>query len=157
MNIELAQRQLDWNDIESLVAGLVSVLEGESFDRLLVVTRGGMIPAALVSQNLDIRDILVAAVMYYTGPDRALPEPLFLQFPEDPLVSGKRILVVDDVWDSGCTAVAVTERLLRAGADPRVAVLHYKPLRSAFPNRRPDYYVEETSDWIIYPWQPRGD
>ncbi len=147
---------LSWQDIESLVARLVSQLPRD-YDHLLVVTRGGMIPAALVSQSMGMRDILVAAVMFYSGPDNRLSEPLFMQFPEDPLVTGKRILVVDDVWDSGSTSVTVAERLSRAGAFPDIAVLHYKPERSYYPERKPDYYVEQTSDWIIYPWEPRSE
>jgi hypoxanthine phosphoribosyltransferase len=39
--------------------------------------------------------------------EETLPEPVFLQFPLDPLLFGKRVLVVDDVWDSGRTAWAV--------------------------------------------------
>jgi uncharacterized protein len=150
------KRYLTWQDIEDLVGRLVEKLPN-NYDHMLVVTRGGMIPAALVSQLLNMHDILVAAVMFYTGPDNPLPEPVFLQFPEDPLVAGKRILVVDDVWDSGCTSVTVAERLSRAGASPEIAVLHYKPERSNYPSHSPDYYVEETSDWIVYPWQPLGD
>ncbi|HZT96393.1 MAG TPA: phosphoribosyltransferase family protein [Chloroflexota bacterium] len=150
------KRHLGWRDVERLVDGLVEQLPVD-YDHLLVVTRGGMIPAALVSQLTGMRDILVAAVMFYTGPDDRLQEPLFMQFPEDPLVAGKRILVIDDVWDSGSTSVTVKDRLARAGARPEVAVLHYKPSRSRYQNQRPDYYVEETSDWIIYPWQPKGD
>lgn len=150
------KRYLSWGDVEVLVDRLVDQLPTE-YDHLLVVTRGGMIPAALVSQIMDMRDILVAAVMFYSGPDRRLSEPLFLQFPPDPLIAGKRILVVDDVWDSGCTSMAVVDRLQRAGADAEVAVLHYKPERSTYPDHRPNYYVEETEDWIVYPWQPKGD
>src|SRR5579872_2494076 len=144
------KRYLSWRDVEALVYQLVEQLP-DDYDHLLVVTRGGMIPAALVSQLIDLRDILVAAVMFYSGPDDRLKEPLFLQFPEDPLITGKRVLVVDDVWDSGGTAVALLERLRRAGADPDLAVLHYKPKRSHFPDHRPDFFVEETDDWIIYP------
>jgi len=150
------KRILSWVDVEALVNRLVAKIPTH-YDHLLVVTRGGMIPAALVSQLIGMRDILVAAVMFYSGPDERLAEPLFLQFPEDPLVAGKRILVLDDVWDSGSTCVAVVDRLKRAGALPEVAVLHYKPRRSHFPAHRPDYYVEETEDWIVYPWQPKGD
>lgn len=151
-----AKRYLSWKDVEDLVDRLVLLLPS-NYDHLLVVTRGGMIPAALVSQLIGMRDIIVAAVMFYSGPDSRLPEPLFLQFPEDPLITGKRILVMDDVWDSGSTSVAVAERLRRAGAQPEVAVLHYKPGRSSFPANQPDYFVEETEDWIIYPWQRLGD
>jgi hypoxanthine phosphoribosyltransferase len=125
----------------------------DGYDHLLVVTRGGMIPAALISQHLEMRDILAAAVLFYAGPDRALSDPQFLQFPSDALVRGKRVLVVDDIWDTGCTAVSVSDRLRCAGASADVAVLHYKPTRSKFPDRHPDFYVEETADWIVYPWE----
>lgn len=156
MTDEDGKRYLSWPDVESLVNRLVEKLPTE-YDHLLVVTRGGMIPAALVSQLTGMRDILVAAVMFYSGPDDRLREPLFLQFPEDPLVAGKSVLVIDDVWDSGGTCVSVVGRLRRAGAHPEVAVLHYKPTRSDYPESHPDYYVEVTEDWIIYPWQPKGD
>jgi hypothetical protein len=33
-----------------------------------------------------------------------------------------------------------------------VAVLHHKPNQSSFPEQRPDYFVEETDAWIVYPW-----
>ena len=44
--------------------------------------------------------------MFYEG-EETLPEPVFLPFPPDPLLFGKRVLLVDDVWDSGRTAWAV--------------------------------------------------
>jgi len=150
------KRFLSWGDVEGLVYRLVEKLPTD-YDHLLVVTRGGMIPAALVSQLIDLRDILVAAVMFYRGPDDRMTEPLFLQFPPDPLIAGKRVLVVDDVWDSGGTAVALMDRLRQGGATAELAVLHYKPKRSNYPEHRPDYFVEETEDWIVYPWQAKGD
>ncbi len=64
------------------------------------------------------------------------------------------MLIVDDVWDSGRTAYAVRERVRRAGGRPKVAVIHYKPERSNFPNDAPDYYAVETDAWVVYPWDP---
>jgi uncharacterized protein len=143
---------LSWEDIEELVARLVTDLPRD-YDLLLVVTRGGMVPACLISEQTDIRNIVAAAVMFYTGVGDTLPEPQFLQFPSDDLLKGKRILVVDDVWDSGRTIVAVKERIDRAGASADMAVLHYKPANSKF-DSRPDYYAETTDEWIVYPWDP---
>lgn len=143
---------LSWEDIEELVARLVADLPRE-YDLLLVVTRGGMVPACLISEQTDIRNIVAAAVMFYTGVGDTLPDPVFLQFPADPLIYGKRILVVDDVWDTGRTIVAVKQRIEAAGGQADLAVLHYKPRNSKF-DARPDYYAEITSDWIVYPWDP---
>ena len=72
----------------------------------------------------------MAAVEYYDDHGRPGPHPTFLQFPADPLLRGKRVLIVDEVWDSGTTIHAVTERVRQAGGDPATAVLHYKPARS---------------------------
>lgn len=126
------------------------------YDNILVITRGGMVPACLISEKTNIRNILVAAVMFYDGEHRQ-SEPIFLQFPGDTQLTGQRILVVDDVWDTGTTVMAVQERLLRAGAKSDIAVLHFKPSKSHFPGKRPDFYAEETEAWIVYPWDPERE
>ena len=143
---------LSWEDIEELVATLVAALPRD-YDLLLVITRGGMVPACLISEQTNIRNIVAAAVMFYTDVDETLPDPVFLQFPGDALLAGKRVLVVDDVWDTGRTIVAVKERIAAAGGRADLAVLHYKPARSLF-DQRPDYFAETTDAWIVYPWDP---
>ena len=149
----MEKRFLSWAQIEDLIDRLVARLPRD-YDALLAIARGGLVPCCLVSEQLDMRNILVAAVMYYTGIGQTLDRPLFLQFPDDILLADKRILVIDDVWDSGKTIMAVKERLQAVGCHHDVATLHYKPGRSRFPER-PDYYAETTEDWIVYPWDPR--
>ena len=146
--------QLTWEDIHECVSCLVGQL-GRDYDSMLVVTRGGLVPACLISEQLDLRNILAAAVMFYTGIDRTLQSPIFLQFPSDPLLAGKKVLVIDDVWDSGKTITAVKQRVLEAQGQPTIAVLHYKPARSQF-TERPDFWARETADWLIYPWDPQS-
>jgi hypoxanthine phosphoribosyltransferase len=145
------KRILGWEDIIDEVDDLVARI-GSDYDAMLVITRGGMVPACLISERLDLRNILVAAVQLYTGIGTTLEDPIFLQFPSDTLLHGKRILVVDDVWDSGRTAMCVRQRVHVAGGIPTVAVLHYKPRASRFPDHQPDFYAELTDDWLVYPW-----
>jgi hypoxanthine phosphoribosyltransferase len=133
-----------------LARRLAEALREEEFDLILGIARGGLIPTALLAQALSVRDILTAAVMFYEG-EETLPEPVFLPFPPDPLLFGKRVLVVDDVWDSGRTAFAVKERVRQAGGVPLVATLHFKPGRNQVQDR-PDFYAEETEAWVVYPW-----
>jgi len=147
------KRQVTWADVERMVGHLLQRLRRD-YDNILVVTRGGMVPACLISERTNIRNILCAAVVLYEGEERALPAPVFVQFPEDHLVAGRRILAIDDVWDSGSTIVAVRERLRKAGARVDVCVLHFKPRNSRFPGDAPDFYAEETDGWIVYPWDP---
>lgn len=145
------KRILGWDDIAREVEQIVTAV-GRDYDAILVITRGGMVPACLISERLNIRNILVASVQLYTGIGSTLDAPVFLQFPSDPLLAGKSILIVDDVWDSGRTAMAVRERVELAGGNSELAVLHYKPRASRFPEHQPDYYAELTDDWIVYPW-----
>ena len=150
----MKKRVLSWAQIEELVDRLVARLPRD-YDALLAVARGGLVPCCLLSEQMDMRNILVAAVMYYTGIGQTMDRPLFLQFPDDILLADKRILVIDDVWDSGKTIMAVKERLHGIGCRHDVATLHYKPAHSRFPER-PDYYAEVTEDWMVYPWEPRA-
>ncbi|MCO5176771.1 MAG: hypothetical protein M9890_07355 [Thermomicrobiales bacterium] len=151
VRVEPLKRILGWDDIERNVDDLAGRLRTD-YDAMLVITRGGMIPACLISERLDIRNIIVAAVQLYTGIGETLERPTFLQFPSDDLLRGKSVLIVDDVWDSGQTAVAVRERVRKAGGRPEVAVLHYKPRASRYPDDTPDHYAEMTDDWVVYPW-----
>jgi hypoxanthine phosphoribosyltransferase len=145
------KQHLTWTQIEDLAIRLADQLD-TSYDVMLVITRGGMVPACIVSERLNLRNILVAAVMFYTGQERTLDKPIFLQFPSDPLLNKRRVLVIDDVWDSGRTIMAVRERVIQSGGYPTTAVLHYKPHHTAYTDIRPDYYVDETDAWIVYPW-----
>jgi len=148
----IAKRHLSWEEIQSLVDLLIRRHLTEQYDVMLVITRGGMVPACLISEKIDLRNILVAAVVYYTGVDRTLDKPIFLQFPSDTLLDGKKVLVVDDVWDSGRTIMAVKERLAIVNCEFKTLVLHYKPGRSRYQHDRPDFYAETSEEWLVYPW-----
>ncbi len=148
---DVEKQYLSWDQIHEMVNELATLGHGE-YDALMAVTRGGLVPAGLLAYHLGIRNILVAAVQFYTGVARRAQQPSFLQFPADPLLGGKRILIVDDIWDSGRTIMAVKERVVAGGGIPITAVLHYKPEASLFGDR-PDYFVETTSAWIVYPWE----
>ncbi|HEY0580832.1 MAG TPA: phosphoribosyltransferase family protein [Chloroflexota bacterium] len=145
------KQHLTWTQIEDLAIRLADRLPLK-YDVMLVITRGGMVPACIVSERLNLRNILVAAVMFYTGQEHTLDKPIFLQFPADPLLNDKRVLIIDDVWDSGRTIMAVRERVIDAGGTPETAVLHYKPNRTRYSDVRPDFFVDETDAWVVYPW-----
>jgi len=143
---------VSWEDLDRLVADLADRLMGMTFDVMLAITRGGMVPAGMLAYRLRLRDILVAAVEYYDDTGQAGPTPTFFQFPADPLLRGKRVLIVDEVWDSGTTIHAVTERVRQAGGDPLTVVLHYKPAHSVVPGH-PDVHAVETDRWVVYPFK----
>jgi hypoxanthine phosphoribosyltransferase len=144
-----------WEELDRLVRVLADQLAGRHYDVMLAITRGGMVPAGMLAYRLRLRDIVVAAVEYYDDAGQPGPHPTFLQFPADPLLRGREVLVVDEVWDSGTTIHAVTERVRQAGGHPTTAVLHYKPAHSVVPGR-PDVHAVETDRWVVYPFKAGG-
>jgi hypoxanthine phosphoribosyltransferase len=140
-----------WEALTELVSKVADQLAGDQ-DVLLAITRGGLVPAGMLAYRLGIRNILVAAVAYYDDEGRPGAMPTFLQFPADPLLRGQRVLIVDEVWDSGTTIHAVTARVRQAGGIPTTAVLHYKPARSRVPGT-PDHHAVTTDRWVVYPFK----
>jgi hypoxanthine phosphoribosyltransferase len=140
-----------WDDLDEMVGTLAGDV-GADYDVVLAITRGALVPAGMLAYRLGLRNILVAAVEYYDDAGRPGPKPTFLQFPADPQLRGQRVLIVDEVWDSGTTIHAVTERVRQAGGLPTTAVLHYKPTHSQVPGA-PDHHVVTTDRWVVYPFK----
>jgi len=151
---------LTWRDIDKLIDHLIPQFEGE-IDAMIMITRGGLVPGGMLAEALKMTTILTAAVDFPAEMEgeserakaglRAWPK--FFQFPEDVLLRGKRVLVVDDVWGSGRTITAVRNRVLGAGGAAQTCVLHFNPYRSLFGTVRPDYFAATTDAFIVYPWE----
>jgi uncharacterized protein len=155
MTTEVIKDVVRWDDLDGMIRKLADELRPGDYDLMLAITRGGLVPAGMLAYRLGIRNILVAAVEFYDDEGRPGPKPTFLQFPADPLLRGQRILIVDEVWDSGTTIHAVTERVRQAGGNPTTVVLHFKPGRSHVPGA-PDHHAETTENWVVYPFKAGG-
>jgi hypoxanthine phosphoribosyltransferase len=144
---------VSWEDLEGLVAGLADRLAVDPKpDVVLAISRGGLVPAGMLGYRLGWRDMLLAAVVAYDDEHGFRGHAEFLQFPLDMQLRGKRVLIVDEVWDSGTTIAAVSERVRAAGGHPVTAVLHYKPSRSRV-EIVPDHFMVETDAWVVYPFK----
>mgnify|MGYP002538762426 CR=1 FL=1 len=108
------KRYLTWQEVEILVGNIVNDLRDDqaAFDEMLVVARGGLVPAGLISKRLDIRNIITASVLFYSN---STDSHAFLQFPEEACISGRKILIVDDVISTGESLHAMEELVKRAG------------------------------------------
>jgi hypoxanthine phosphoribosyltransferase len=148
---ETKKLTVTWDDLERLVAELADQVRGE-YDVMLAITRGALVPAGMLAYRLGIRNIVVAAVAFYDDEGRPADHPSFLQFPSDPLLHDRRVLIVDEVWDTGTTIQAVIDRVRLAGGRPTTAVLHYKPSHSVVP-AVPDHFVAATDSWVVYPFK----
>ncbi len=69
---------------------------------------------------------------------------------------GEKVLIVDDVFDTGKTAEAVTVRLASVKAEARFACVYYKPHKNET-SIRPDYFVNASDDeWLVFPHEIEG-
>lgn len=146
-----SQEFLTWTDVDKVIEHLLLQFD-QSYDALVMITRGGLFPGGILCEAMGIKNVHTAAVVIGNAPKENVAWPTFLQFPIDALVTGKRLLVIDDIWTTGINMVAVRGRLEAAGAMVETAVLHFRPKSNFFPNTGPDYYGAITSRYIVYPW-----
>jgi xanthine phosphoribosyltransferase len=117
------------------------------FEAIVCITRGGLVPAAIVARELDVRLIeTISIVSYRDYKNQSMPE--VVKTIEQRLLdtAGQGLLVVDDLVDTGKTAKVVRELLPKA----HFATVYAKPLG------RPlvDTFITEVSQdtWIYFPW-----
>jgi hypoxanthine phosphoribosyltransferase len=145
---------VSWDDLDDLVARL-ALSVGRDHDLVLAITRGGLVPAGMLGYRLDLRAILVAGVEFYLSNGGTHPAPVVSHFPADEQIAGQRVLVIDEVWETGETMAEVVRRVQAAGAEPVTAVIHYKPGRSRV-GLEPDHYAALADGWVTYPYKAGG-
>jgi len=140
-----------WNKIYAMLLSQAEKIRKSGFKPNIIVgiTRGGWIPARVLSDLLEIPDFATVRVEFYLGVAETRNEPALTQGVSAG-VSGKKALVVDDVADTGKSLQLAKEHLLRQGAtEVRIATLYYKPFSVA----KPDYFEKETRRWVVFPWE----
>lgn len=135
---------LSWEDIHRDARILAAMLaEMPRFKGIVGVARGGLVPAAILSRELDIR--LVETVCVSTYDDRSIREPRILKPLEG---DGAGWLVVDDLVDTGATAQVVRGMLPKAHYATLYAKPKGQPLVDTFVS------VHAQSTWLKFPWDP---
>lgn len=142
---------LAWREFGDACRALTQTVIDSGFvpDLILSITRGGLLPAGAIAYALDNKNLHIINVEFYTGVDERLVEPVFLPpLPATNYLAEQKILIVDDVADTGKTLRLVRDFADRVAAESRVAVLYEKP-RSIIAC---DYVWKHTDRWITFPW-----
>ena len=140
-----------WTTIYRLVHKLVDDIQRSKFnpDIIVGISRGGWIPARIISDLLENRHLANVSVEFYMQLGETKCEPIITQ-PVSVSVRNKKILLVDDVADTGKSLKLVYSHLKRKGASEiKIASVYFKPWSIVIP----DYYNKETQLWIIFPWE----
>ena len=134
-------------DLATMVAD-----SGYEPDIILAIARGGLLAAGALGYALAVKNLYTMNVEFYTGVDERLPVPMILP-PVPDLVELRfaRVLIVDDVADTGHTLKIVEEFFRGRVKEVRSAFLYEKP-RSVV---KCDYAWKKTDLWINFPWSDK--
>src|SRR6188472_2092317 len=123
--------------------------DGYRPDIVLAIARGGLLVAGAVSYALDVKNTFTMNVEFYTGIDERLDMPMLLPPVPDLVDLGEsRVLIADDVADTGATLALVKGFCEGKVSEVRCAVLYEKPRSTV----RCEYVWSRTDRWIDFPW-----
>lgn len=125
--------------------------DGYEPELMIGIIRGGLVPLRILSDEFGDADLTTMRIMFYEDVKKTMTEPKIIQRPAVP-VKGRRVLIVDDVADTGSSLITANNFLKENGvSEVKVATVYHKPW-SKF---RPDYFVKTTEKWIIFPHEKR--
>lgn len=157
MTAKIRCEYISWSRFYSLSRKLSYTVHDSGFkpDIIIAIGRGGYMPARIISDFLHVLNLTSFKIEHYHGTLKK--KKAVIRYPLGQGVAGKRVLLVDDVCDTGDT-FAVAEKHLADRMQPaevRTAVIHYKKTSSYIP----DYYASRIVKWrwIIYPWAAAED
>jgi len=148
---------VSWEEQYRLARVLASKVRSSGYrpDLVIAIGRGGYIPARILCDLLSIfRLTCVRAEHWGTPAEKG--EKAVIRFPLCIAIQGERVLIVDDVTDTGDSMAAVLEHVKGLGpSEVRTAVLQHKEVSGFLP----DYYAEVCPvwQWIVYPWALHED
>jgi hypoxanthine phosphoribosyltransferase len=143
--------QVSWEEAYRLAKVLSFKIKNSGFKPNLVIgiARGGLVPARIVCDFLLQKDLATIKVEHW-GTAATLGKAE-IKFPFSIEIKGKKILIVDDVADTGDTFSLILDYIKeKTPSEVKTAVLHYKTCSTFVP----DYWTEKQDEWkwIIYPW-----
>ena len=140
-----------WDEIYEMLVELGNKIKKSSFepDLIVGVSRGGWIPARIISDLLENPELANIKVEFYQGIAETKLEPVITQ-PISVAIEGKEVLVLDDITDTGKSLHLIKTKLVAEGvADIKIATIYFKPWSIIVP----DYYIHVTKDWVVFPWE----
>lgn len=146
--------ELTWDGFGQATQWLAEAVLADGYrpDMILAIARGGLFTAGAMGYALGVKLLHVVNVEFYTGRDERLSMPVMLPpVPDRSFFEGAKVLICDDVADTGATIELTRDFCQHYVAEVRSAVIYQKPRSSA----QCEYVWRHTSDWIHFPWDVR--
>ncbi len=148
---EVEREVMTWDDLGAGSRELAEIVHDDGYrpEIILAIARGGLLVAGALAYALEVKNTFTMNVEFYTGIDERLEMPMLLP-PVPDLVdfSETRVLIADDVADTGATLALVKRFLEGKVAETRCAVLYEKPRTTV----QCEYVWRRTDRWIDFPW-----
>lgn len=145
------RENLTYEQFGVAVRELAQTIADDGFvpDIVLSIARGGVFVAGGLAYALDCKNIHLVNVEFYTGVGTTLEMPVMLApVPNRIDFSDKKVLITDDVADTGKTLKLVHDFCVDAVEEVRSAVIYEKSQSLV----KCDYVWKRTDDWINFPW-----
>ncbi|WP_297417818.1 phosphoribosyltransferase [Thermococcus sp.] len=141
---------LTWWQVDRAMFALANEMKKHFTPDLIVgIARGGLIPAVRLSHILGDIEVKVIDVKFYKDINERMEKPV-ITIPLHGSLNDKKVVIVDDVSDTGKTLEVVIDEVKKAGAsEVKVVCLSMKPWTKVVP----DFYVFRTDKWIVFPWE----
>ena len=143
---------LTFDEVYDMTRQVAEKVKASSYRPTTIIglARGGWVPARLLCDFLGITDLISLKVEHWLETAKTKDEAT-IRYPLTADLRGKRVLVVDDIADTGKSLMAATGYLATFNAEEmRTATMQYIPSSKFIP----DYYAEDVRvwTWFIYPW-----
>jgi hypoxanthine phosphoribosyltransferase len=151
LNSKLEFEIPSWEQIYEELLHLANRIRENNFkaDVIVSVSRGGWPPARIMSDLLENPELANVRAEFYLGVAKTKGDPVITQ-PVSTSVKGKKVLIVDEVADTGKSLRLVKSHLEEQGAtEVKTMTIYYKPWSIVVP----DWYAKETSRWLVFPWE----
>jgi hypoxanthine phosphoribosyltransferase len=142
---------LKWSVFYKDIVRLYKKIKGDNYkpDIIVAIARGGWVVGRIISDLLEVNQVTDLHITFYTNVYSTLKEPIILEgIGKD--IKNKKILVVDDVSDTGESLIKAIDYL--RSFNPliiKTATVYIKPWTKFIP----DYYIKSIDKWIIYPYE----
>ena len=155
MTEEPLRELMSWQDLGDGARELAELVHRDAYrpDIVLAIARGGLLVGGAIGYALGVKNTFTMNVEFYTGIDERLELPMLLP-PVPDLVdfAEQRVLIADDVADTGATLALVKDFCEGKVAEVRCAVLYEKPRSTV----NCQYVWRRTDHWIVFPWSDRA-
>ena len=140
-----------WDKLHGYIKEIAKKIKKDNYhpDIVIALSRGGFVPARVICDSMIIKDLVSIKVDHW-GVTASKDGKAHLRYPIDVDLTGKKVLIVDDITDSGESMIVAKEFVQKLNPKEIKTATIFNIKHSKF---TPDYYGKEIDwIWVMWPW-----